>query len=415
MDKVAYLFVLINVVCAQYFEGYPPSTDGLRRIEVNGETESDSSLPYLSRNKRDYGFGAIQNKPGHQSAAAQNHGKSDNGFYDFLHYPSYNEIMAYLYRLARLHEGVRVITIGKSYERRDILGIEITNGDRRNPILFIEAGIHGREWLVPTTALFAIRSFISDRAKFPNTDIIIIPVLNPDGYEYSRTTDRMWRKNRSKNSQSSCEGVDLNRNFDIKWKHRSQSRKPCDETYSGPAAFSEPETQALKNFFERNWNRIKIHITMHSPVGSIMYPGGVGDSQAQSKKNILSCLAQSAVSVLTQPQNTVYKVGPIDRLVGVAAGDSAYWSMIRGGSETSFVLELPGKAYRMATYYGFHLPEKYIIPIGTETYQMLSVFGRYAQTGKCSSKSNTQSKVRPNQKEGLIDEVTHFVSNLFVG
>lgn len=59
------------------------------------------------------------------------------------------------------------------------------------------------------------------------------PLLNPDGYEYSHTNDRMWRKNRSPPpSGSSCWGVDLNRNWDvIGFGLGVVSSNPCSETY----------------------------------------------------------------------------------------------------------------------------------------------------------------------------------------
>ncbi len=54
-------------------------------------------------------------------------------------------------------------------------------------------------------------------------DFYFMPVANPDGYEYSHTRNRFWRKNRGSGSRalsalfSSCRGVDLNRNFGFKW------------------------------------------------------------------------------------------------------------------------------------------------------------------------------------------------------
>jgi hypothetical protein len=45
----------------------------------------------------------------------------------------------------------------------------------------------------------------------------IMPILNPDGYEFSRTPGhRLWRKNRSSPPPGSdCYGIDLNRNYDV--------------------------------------------------------------------------------------------------------------------------------------------------------------------------------------------------------
>ena len=72
-----------------------------------------------------------------------------------------------------------------------------------------------------------------------------VPVANPDGYEYSREKDRMWRKNRRKNENSKCDGVDLNRNFDKAYGTAS-SKNPCAEDFRGAGAFSEPEAAAIR-------------------------------------------------------------------------------------------------------------------------------------------------------------------------
>ncbi|PIO57847.1 hypothetical protein TELCIR_20733, partial [Teladorsagia circumcincta] len=76
----------------------------------------------------------------------------------------------------------------------------------------------------------------------------IVPLLNPDGYEYSRSSSdpeiRLWRKNRSPArciQQSTglfsapqttcCQGVDLNRNFDWFFGQVGSSTDPCSEIY----------------------------------------------------------------------------------------------------------------------------------------------------------------------------------------
>ena len=77
----------------------------------------------------------------------------------------------------------------------------------------------------------------------------LVPLVNPDGYEFSRNEDRQWRKNRRKNPGSKCFGVDLNRNFGKKFGTAS-SKNPCDEDFRGSNAFSEPESFALKEYVE---------------------------------------------------------------------------------------------------------------------------------------------------------------------
>ncbi|XP_043247201.1 carboxypeptidase A4-like [Amphibalanus amphitrite] len=109
-------------------------------------------------------------------------------------------------------------SIGTSTEGRDIKGVKCGRGKRE---IWIDGGIHAREWISPAVVSYLIREF-SERSPtsndiLSNFTLYIIPVLNPDGYEYSHTHDRMWRKTRSKNADSTCIGVDANRNFDISW------------------------------------------------------------------------------------------------------------------------------------------------------------------------------------------------------
>ena len=58
-------------------------------------------------------------------------------------------------------------------------------------------------------------------------DIFIMPSMNPDGYEYSRNYDRMWRKTRSTNRGSNCIGTDPNRNWGYNWGLKGASKNPC--------------------------------------------------------------------------------------------------------------------------------------------------------------------------------------------
>ena len=96
--------------------------------------------------------------------------------------------------------------------------LQILKAGSGAPNVWIEAGIHAREWISPAMATYIIDSLLNnDVDKFTNKlNFHIIVSANPDGYEYSRTTDRMWRKTRS-NHGSSCRGVDGNRNWGFHW------------------------------------------------------------------------------------------------------------------------------------------------------------------------------------------------------
>ena len=96
-----------------------------------------------------------------------------------------------------------------------------------------------------------------------NLDWYILPINNPDGYAYTRSGDRMWRKTRyrpietseitltnmfilwirSDNDNTDCKGCDANRNFGFHWNTGGSSNNPCSDTYHGKSAFSEKETE----------------------------------------------------------------------------------------------------------------------------------------------------------------------------
>lgn len=52
------------------------------------------------------------------------------------------------------------------------------------------------------------------------------------------------------------------------------SANPCSDTHAGPSAFSEPETQALRNWFSANGDNVKLYLTFHSYGEMMLYPWG---------------------------------------------------------------------------------------------------------------------------------------------
>jgi len=146
-----------------------------------------------------------------------------------------------------------MINAGKSHEGRDIWGLKIEGKNRINrPAILYHGGIHSREWISPTTVCWIISELItkyeSDPVVKKLVDSIqwhIFPVLNVDGFVYTWTTNRMWRKTRSPNQGSTCIGTDPNRNFPYRWNSGGSSGSPCSEIYHGKESQSEIEVKKI--------------------------------------------------------------------------------------------------------------------------------------------------------------------------
>jgi PKD repeat protein len=108
-----------------------------------------------------------------------------------------------------------------------------------------------------------------------NTQMYFVPCINPDGYVYNETTNPngggMWRKNRRNNGNGTY-GVDLNRNYSYGWGTTGTSSTPSNDTYCGPSAFSEPETQAIRWLVQNN--DFEMAFNAHTYAEDILFPIG---------------------------------------------------------------------------------------------------------------------------------------------
>lgn len=123
---------------------------------------------------------------------------------------------------ARFPNRVQFEVIGRSAQDRILYALKISNGPfGTKPLIFIEGGCHAREWVSQASVMYLINRLVEDPTSsnelLANADWIITPNLNPDGYEWSRTNNRLWRQNR-RQVNANCVGVDLNRNFAYSWR-----------------------------------------------------------------------------------------------------------------------------------------------------------------------------------------------------
>merc|ERR1712226_429740 len=169
--------------------------------------------------------------------------------------------------------------------------------------------------------------------------------------------DRMWRKTRSHNS-GICTGVYPNRNWGYRWGGKGASTRPCSETYRGPRAFSEPETEAVKNFIldpsrRSSW---ELYLTFHSYGQMILYPWGY-DRQDHTGESELKRLGNVAARAMGRG----YTVGSAAKVLYPAAGGSDDWALGGAGIPYSYTIELPDTGT-----YGFLLPAHNIYPVAEE-------------------------------------------------
>ena len=233
-----------------------------------------------------------------------------------------------------------LINIGRSSEGKSLKVLQVGSGERGKPAIFIDGGIHAREWISPSTVTYILKEFLENPAKYSKilskVDLYFLPLANPDGYEFSRRSDRLWRKNRAHSERGKCAGVDLNRNFGYKWGGKGSSNNQCSETYRGTRPFSEPESRAMRDFILARRGNIRMYITFHSYGQMILYPWGYDrvDARDSAELHRMGLVGARAIG-----RN--YKVGSAAKVNYEAAGASDDWAKGSAGIKYSYTIELP--------------------------------------------------------------------------
>ncbi|XP_062530636.1 uncharacterized protein LOC101735349 [Bombyx mori] len=257
--------------------------------------------------------------------------------------------------------------IGKSLEGRDLKLLKISNSNANNASVWLDAGIHAREWIAPAVATYIAdyitRNFNDMPECITNKDWYILPVMNPDGYEYSHTKDRMWRKNRAWHG-GQCVGVDLNRNFSIGWGQKASSDNPTNNFYRGPEPFSEPESSAVRDFMLNSGITFKVYITLHSYGEVIMFPFAFKDDLCPDYIRLLEGATAMSRGIYDFNGNT-YKVGISKDVMYGAAGTSNDWSYGELGIPYCYLIELRSKKHK------FRLPKEEINETSNEIWNSI--------------------------------------------
>ena len=208
---------------------------------------------------------------------------------DFEGYHDYAETVSELQTLAASYPDITDLqSIGQSHQGRELWALRITDqpetDEEGEQGILIYAGTHAREHLTIEQALYLANDLLQNYGVegeatnlINNRDIWILPNLNPDGSEYDidqwQFQPPYWRKNR-RNNQDGTWGVDLNRNFGYQWGCcGGSSSYTGSDTYRGPTPFSEPESQALRDFVISH-PHLTTSFSLHTYGELILWPYG---------------------------------------------------------------------------------------------------------------------------------------------
>ncbi|MCL5773361.1 MAG: M14 family metallopeptidase [Firmicutes bacterium] len=320
-------------------------------------------------------------------------------------YHTYEELTTELKGLeAKYPDKAKLISLGKTGEGNDIWALKISkdvNSDTSSrPGVVYTGAHHAREWISMEEPLYIANHLLNDYATDPkaknrvdNAEIWVVPLVNPDGYNYTRTDDSMWRKNRRPITDTGCPGndegnisegqtcpinktgkdtpigVDLNRNYydgnpDHFELYRPKGDKPCntwddfsatsddpnDDTYRGPKGASEVEVQALQNL-EFGRKNIKGIIDHHSYGKLILYPWGHTSQEVPDAK-MYKDLGNGMAKAMSSP----YKVMQSSGLYPTSGSseDVAY-----ANKKISYTIEMASS---------FQPPESQIDPLDKDVY-----------------------------------------------
>ena len=318
----------------------------------------------------------VQDAVDAENARLRGGGAARGWFDDFK---NLDDINAYIDTLAAANPGIaEVVNLGQSLQGRDIRGLRIANdafGEAAcKPSVLYNACQHAREWISPMVAMYAadrlLGGYDSDpglRDLIDRTEILIVPVVNPDGYVYTWTSNRYWRKNRRNNGGGSW-GVDLNRNWGHEWGHNNgSSGDPNNEVYRGASPFSEPETQRLRDW-SNSRPRLAAQVDLHSYGQYILWPWGY-TSQQPPYASTFNSLGNELRQLILGVHGRGYAAGQCYTLLYPVSGGALDWFL--GGADTiNYTIELRGN--------DFVIPPNQIIPNAEEVFPALVRFAGWA-------------------------------------
>ncbi|KAF9437784.1 hypothetical protein BGZ76_011103 [Entomortierella beljakovae] len=320
----------------------------------------------------------------------------------FTNYHTHEEIKDFYLQLADDYPELitYIPSVGQTVEGRDIFAIKLTTKEqdgsiKEKPQIWWQGLQHAREWAGGSTVQYLTHHLVTNYGKastitkiLEDIEFIIVPVMNIDGYDYTWNRNRLWRKNRRNNGLGAW-GVDLNRqvgnyvfqNWDDHFGEGGSSGFPWSETYHGPHAASEPEVQALQDFFGAQ-KRIVGAIDFHCYSQLVLRPEGWTTAPAPHEKEH-KFVGDKIVSIIKGVHGKKYISEPSVALYKTtgAASDWFYGEKAteanNGQRVYSYTIELRPSDTNPGGRSGFILPPEEIIPLGEEIAKAMEFFVDY--------------------------------------
>ena len=326
----------------------------------------------------------VQERFDRQNADENQRGASVHDESWFANYKQLADIIAYYNNIATLRPDLASMAdVGDSIQSNDIYALTITAPDAPGnlaadrPVVLWHGATHAREWVSPMTVAYLASKFVDSYDTDPRVNdilhtarIVIVPVTNPDGYLYTWSNERFWRKNRRSNGGGSF-GVDINRNWGYEWGGEGASPDPSSDTYHGTGPFSEPENQVLRDLALSYGDDFVAHIDYHTYSQLILWPFGYafGVTTPEPDRTFYDNLATDLSNEIMSFSGVFYN--PIQAVdLYPAAGDSSDWFYGELGAK-SLTFELRPSSSGEG---GFAPPASIILPTAQENYEAAKLF-----------------------------------------
>jgi len=259
---------------------------------------------------------------------------------------------------------------GKSVEGRDIKVVRFRGKgfSAGMPRLVLSFNIHAREWISGMAGVYAVEKLAARAKEDPGwlagMEIVLVPMLNPDGFQHSTGLWRFHRKNMRVVDGVLCTtGVDLNRNNPTAWGKFGASSKCAAETFRGPSALSEPETQTMDKLFREA--PMTAYFDVHA-WSQLLLSAWTWTKEEHPRAAEFAEFGGKVHAAIEGKHGKTYKFGPAAQTLYVASGVIADYATTLGA--LGYTIELRPRT-ALHSLLGFTPNPREILPTAEECFE----------------------------------------------